>query len=683
MSTNRLAGETSPYLRQHADNPVDWYPWGPEAFEAARELDRPILLSIGYSACHWCHVMEKESFRDPDMAHLMNELFINVKVDREERPDVDQIYMRAVQTLRGQGGWPLTAVLTPDGRPFFGGTYFPPVARHGMPGFEDVLRATARAYRDQRDDVDRTATHLTESLARASALTSPEPRLDPDLLDDAFDRVADTFDRAHGGFGRAPKFPQPVVLDFLLGYYARTGHPDALDMVLATLDGMWRGGLNDQLGGGFHRYAVDERWLIPHFEKMLYDNALLARVYLDAWRHTGRADMRTAVERTLDWMLRDLGTSDGAFYSAWDADSEGEEGRYYLWTRDQIDALLGPDAEAFARTYDVSHAGNFEGRNILHLPRTVEQVAAALGSTVEDLEALLRRGRERLREARRERVAPALDTKVLTSWNGLALRALAEAGGAFSEPRYLRAGAACAEFLLSHVRKGDDLFRVWDGERARISAFLEDYAALGLGLLSLHAATSDPRWLHEVRWCVERTVTRFWHPGEGRLYDAAEDGETLIVRPREMQDSAVPSGNALAAELLIQAGRLWEEPAWTEIAERVLADLAPLASRHALGFGRLLSVVDLATHPAIEVALVSQPDTTPEPALVEAAMRRPLPGRLIAAGTPESAGAVSVLRDRPPVAAGTTAYVCRDHACSLPVTDPDALGALLDEARAG
>ena len=676
---NRLAAETSPYLLQHAHNPVDWFPWGDDAFARAQELDRPILLSIGYSACHWCHVMERESFEDPETAALMNELFVNVKVDREERPDVDQIYMRAVQSMTGRGGWPLTAVLTPDGRPFFGGTYFPPVPRHRMPSFEDVLRATARAYRDKRAEVESTAAQLTEMLERSSALGAAEPELDPDLLEDASERIRAEFDATHGGFGSAPKFPQPVVLDFLLSRYARSRDPDTLHAVEHTLTRMAQGGLQDQLAGGFHRYSVDVRWLVPHFEKMLYDNALLARCYVDAWRHTGQSRYGRVAVRTLDWMIRDLQAADGTFHSAYDADSEGEEGRYYVWSLEEVREFLGDEAEVFARTYDVSAQGNFEGHSILHLPHAPEAVARALEMDPDGLEAILARGRERLLAARAQRVPPARDTKALAGWNGMAIRALAEAGGAFGERRFVEAASACVRHWLDHMREGGVLHRVWDGERAHVPAFLEDHGALGMGLLALHAVTLDPALLDDVAWIAEEITTRFRDPDSGRLYDAPRDGEGLIVRPREVQDSATPSGNALAMELLVQAGRLFDRPDWIAAAEGALAALLPVAVRYPLGFGRLLAVADLTLHPALEVTVVG-PAGAERDVLVATTLARPLPGRLVA-GAEEAVETVPLLRDRPVQDGSPTAYVCVAGTCSLPVRDASALGALLDRAR--
>jgi len=545
---NRLARQSSPYLLQHADNPVDWYPWGPEALERARELDRPILLSIGYSSCHWCHVMERESFVDPAVADVMNRSFVSVKVDREERPDIDQVYMRAVQAMTGQGGWPLTVFLTPTGEPFYGGTYFPPAPRQGMPSFRQVLDATARAWDEQPEGVRKGAAQLLSALRRAQeAAGAGDGAAVPgeELLDVAVRLMARQYDPTWGGFGGAPKFPQPVTLEVLLRQHARTGEPEPLDMALHTLRRMASGGIRDHLGGGFHRYAVDARWLVPHFEKMLYDNALLARVYLDAYRLTGAADLREVAEHTLDYVLADLRDPRGGFYAARDADSEGEEGRYYLWTAGQVLAAL-PDEEArpFMRCYDVTPGGNFEGRNILWLPHDLETVARAGGIGVDDLRRVLTRARDTLLALRMERVPPRRDEKVLVGWNGMALRALAEAGGTLGRADYVDAAAVGADFVLTEARRDGTLHHTWKDGKAGVPAFLEDHAALGNALLSLHEATLDRRWLDEARWCCEETLRQFWEEGAGLFHDSsARDGERLFMRPRDPMDNATPSGN--------------------------------------------------------------------------------------------------------------------------------------------
>jgi uncharacterized protein len=704
---NRLARETSPYLRQHADNPVDWRPWSDDALEEARATDRPILLSIGYSACHWCHVMERESFADPGVAELMNRGFVNVKVDREERPDVDTIYMRAVQALTGGGGWPLTVFLTPDGRPFYGGTYFPPEPRHGLPSFRQVLEATLRAWEERRSDVDGAASEITGILDRANRISplagdeADVPGLDRSLTEAAARALLARLDPAHGGFGSAPKFPQPSVIDFLLAHHARTapdaGGSPALDAALLTLRAMARGGIRDHLGGGFHRYAVDARWLVPHFEKMLYDNALLAGSYLRAFQLTGEPVLEEVARETLDYLLADLRSPEGGFYAARDADSEGEEGRFYLWTRDEVDALLGEaESELFRRCYDVSSSGNFEGRNILHLPHDLEVIARGVETTPDALRERLARDRKVLFEARARRVHPARDSKILAGWNGLALRSLAEAGAALDEPHYLDAAREGTTWLLEALRPGGRLLHQVPGEGGRrIFAFLEDLASLGNACLSLHEATLEPRWLDESEAMAREIEERFREPESKLLYDTPTDGESLVVRPREVMDNAVPAGGSLAAELFLRLGRLLGRQEWTRAAEALVERERPGLVRMPSGFGHLLQVAEAIVRPPVEVALVGAAPSGEggaDPGLggadpgLDTLLRethRPfLPGRVVtgrhAAGP---APDTPLLEGRGPVDGKAAAYVCRNHACRAPVTSPRELAEALHEAR--
>ena len=683
---NRLAGESSPYLLQHAQNPVDWYPWGDEALERARESDRPILLSIGYSACHWCHVMERESFEDPGVAEAMNEAFVSVKVDREERPDIDQVYMRAVQAMTGQGGWPLTVFLTPSGEPYYGGTYFPPVARQGMPSFRQVLDAAARAWRERPDDVRKGAADLLAALRKAhEAAPGGAKGAIPGtgLLDEAVRVLTRQYDPVHGGFHGAPKFPQPVTLEVLLREHARTGEGEPLEMALHTLRRMAAGGIRDHLSGGFHRYSVDARWLVPHFEKMLYDNALLARVYLDAWLLTGAADLREVVEQTLDYLLADLRDPGGGFYAARDADSEGEEGRYYLWTPGQVLASLGDEeAGPFMRCYDVTPSGNFEGRNILWLPHDIDAVAHAESMEPEALRSLLATARARLLELRSERVAPARDEKVLVGWNGMALRSLADAGGALGRPDWTEAAAAAADFILDEVRRDGTLLHVWTDGKARIPAFLEDYAALGNALVSLHEATLERRWLTEARWCCEEVLRRFWDDGRGVLHDAEmRDGGGLFMRPRDPMDNATPSGNSLAAELLLRAGHVFGEARYREVAERVMARETDGMARYPTAFGRLLSAVDRAAAEPVEVAVVGPRASGETRALVRTALSVFHRNRTVVGRAPDEPGdGIPLLEGRGMVDARPTAYLCHGYVCDAPVTDAAALARGLAEA---
>ncbi|MHB1193196.1 MAG: thioredoxin domain-containing protein [Longimicrobiales bacterium] len=665
---NRLASETSPYLLQHAHNPVDWHPWGPEALERARQEDRPILLSMGYSACHWCHVMERESFEDPALAEVMNRHFVCVKVDREERPDVDQVYMRAVQAMTGSGGWPLTVFLTPEATPFYGGTYFPPTPRHGLPSFRQVLGAAADAFRDRRADVEKGSREIVDVLRRAQAGEADDGSAEPGtgLLDQAVEVLARQYDPTHGGFGRAPKFPQPVTLDVLLRQHARTGDARALQMALTTLRHMADGGIRDHLGGGFHRYSVDERWLVPHFEKMLYDNALLAQAYLDAWRLTGEGDLREVAEDTLDYILADLRSPQGGFYSARDADSEGEEGRFYVWTPAEVEAVLrAEDAALFQRLYDVTLEGNFEGRSILWLPHGLDAPARSLGVDPGEARQRIAAARARLREARSHRPPPFRDEKVLAGWNGLALRALAEAGGAAGRDDFLAAARSGGEFLLREMRRDGTLLHAWKDGTAKIRGFLEDYGSVGNAFLSLYEATLEPTWLEEARWCCQRVLEGFWDPETGLFHDTEHDAESLFLRPRDPMDNATPSGNSLAAELLARAGHLFGEARYTEVARRAVAREAEAMARYPTAFGRLLGVLDRLEAPPVEVVVVGPRGEAGTRALVAAALA-PFHRNRTVAGREESGAA--------------TAYVCRGYACRAPVGDP---AALAEELRGG
>ncbi len=546
--TNRLIYETSPYLRQHAHNPVDWYPWGEEALRRAREEDKPILLSIGYSACHWCHVMERESFENEQIAALMNQHFVNIKVDREERPDLDALYMGAVQAMTQHGGWPLTVFLTPDGVPFYGGTYFPPEPRHGMPGFPQVLLAVADAYRNRRGDVVAQAARVRKFLEQANrSLPGRQDLLQETLLSQATTAALRQLDPRYGGFGGAPKFPQPMTLEFLLRAWKRWSDPQPLHAVELTLEQMARGGIYDQLGGGFHRYSVDARWLVPHFEKMLYDNALLARLYLHAYQATGKVLYRRVAEETLDYVVREMTGPHGGFYSSQDADSEGVEGKFYLWTPEEVAAVLGErDARAFNALYDVTPQGNFEHRSILHLERPLDEVAAELGMAPAELEAVVAWARPKLYAAREQRVRPGRDEKVITAWNGLMLRAFAEAARVLERPDYRGLAVRNAKFVLGTLWQNGRLLRTFKDGQARIPAYLEDYALYSGGLLTLYEATFDPRWFRAARELADQMLALFWEPGDEAFYDTGHDQEQLVARPREVTDNAMPSGNSAA-----------------------------------------------------------------------------------------------------------------------------------------
>ncbi len=680
---NRLAQESSPYLLQHAENPVDWYPWGDEAFARARADDRPILLSVGYSACHWCHVMEHESFEDPATAAVMNELYVNVKVDREERPDVDSVYMSAVTAMTGHGGWPMTVFLTPEGTPFWGGTYFPPEPRHGLPSFQQVLQAISDAYRNRREAVEQSASELHEMLRQGAAMRAPSGALDVSALDRAYHLLAARFDARNGGFGAAPKFPQPMALEFMLRQAVRTGSGDARRIVEHTLRRMAAGGIRDHLGGGFHRYSVDAHWLVPHFEKMLYDNALLARLYLNAWQATREEGFRAVAEDTLAYVERDLLGPHGGFYATEDADSEGEEGIFYVWTPEEVDALLGPeDGPVFRAFYDVAPGGNFEGRSILHADRPPAQVAKETGVSEEALAAVLERGRPVLFAAREERIRPGRDEKVIVAWNAMMMRAFAEAARALESDRYRQVAVRNAEFLLRELRPEGRLMRTWKDGRARVPAFLDDHALLADALLSLYAATWDPRWVREARALADEVIERFWDEGEGIFFDAgAEESAELPVRPRELYDNATPSGSSAAALMLVRLARLTGEERYAKVAERAIEGTGELLARAPIGFGLLLSALDHQLSPHREVAFVGIPGEEATDALLRVVGRPWLPNVTVALRAPDAAEEVEaeipLLAGRTPVEGKPAAYVCERFACRMPVTTPDALAAEL------
>jgi uncharacterized protein YyaL (SSP411 family) len=674
--TNRLAHETSPYLLQHAHNPVDWYPWGDEAFAKAKVENKPVFLSIGYSACHWCHVMERESFEDAGTAATMNEHFVNVKVDREERPDVDAIYMAAVQAITGHGGWPMSVFLTPDGRPFYGGTYFPPADRQGMPGFGRVLEGVAKAWRDRRAEILASAGEMTEqlqSLGQAGSATGAI--LDPDLLDRAARALSRSYEPVHGGFGQAPKFPHAMDLQLLLRRHARTADVHALHMVRHTLDRMARGGIYDQLGGGFARYSTDDRWLVPHFEKMLYDNALLTTTYLEAYQAAKDPEDARVARETIDYVLGRMTDPDtGAFYATEDADSEGEEGKYYAWTAAEVREVLGDGRfPTFARAYDVTDAGNWEGRTILNLPAPLDQAAKALGRDADDLRRELAEGRAALLAARERRVPPAKDTKVLVSWNGLMIAAMALGGRVLDEPRYLAAAAKAAGFLLDRLRQPDGrLLHVWKDGRARLNAYLDDHAALALGLTRLYEATGEPRWIEDAAALADAMLDRFADPAGGAFFYTGSDHEALIVRQKEVIDNATPAANALAATALLRLGVLTGRERYEAAGRRAIEAVENVLRQYPTAAGQSLLALDFHLAPSREYAVIAGDD----PAEFEAAMRavfaRYEPNAVVApspagAATAGLAALVPLLADRPAKDGHVTTYVCQNHACKAPI----------------
>jgi len=653
---NRLAQETSPYLLQHRDNPVDWYPWGPEALARARQGDRPILLSVGYSACHWCHVMERESFEDPEIAAYMNEHFVNVKVDREERPDVDALYMEAVQAMTGHGGWPMTVFLDPEGVPFYGGTYFPPDEGRGMPSFRMVMEAVVKGFAEKREELRAGGARMRAHLGAIGRIEPAAEPADARLLEEAVAALRARADREHGGFGGAPKFPPASALELLLAGGER-------EIVETTLDAMLAGGIYDQLGGGFARYSVDAVWLVPHFEKMLYDNALLARVYLHGWQALGHERYRRVCEETLDWALREMRGPEGGFYSALDADSEGEEGRFYVWTPDEIRAVLGDGAEAVIEHYGGSERGNFEGRNILHLA----------GGPVAPEPAGLAVARRALYEARAKRAWPGLDDKRLTSWNALMVAALAEAGAVLEREDYLEAACACAGFVLESLRDQQGrLLRTYKDGEARLNAYLEDHAFLLEALLALYEATFERRWFEAAREVAETTIARFGDPERGGFFSTSEDHEALIARRKEIGDHPIPSGNSSAAMGMVRLAALTGERRYEQQAEGVFRLFAKPAAQQPEAFAHLLRALDFHLAQTKEVALIG--DHLAELAAVVRSAFRP---HLVLAGGPEGANTPPLLADRPAVGGKPTAYVCERFACQAPVTDPGALEELL------
>ena len=662
---NRLATETSPYLRQHADNPVDWYPWGPEALALARRRQRPIFLSIGYSACHWCHVMERESFQHAEVAAYLNEHFVPIKVDREERPDLDSVYMRAVQALTGRGGWPLTVFLTPSGQPFHGGTYYPPEPSHGLPGFLQVLRAVHEAWLTRRLDLNALAEELSGNLGGEVPKGDGGDTLNPEVLDRAIVKLLARQDERHGGWGTMQKFPHAMVLEFLLMRARGMPHDWPLEMAQRALDAMAEGGIYDHLGGGFHRYAVDPAWRVPHFEKMLYDNALLARVYLHAYQYTGEERYRQAVEGTLDYVERVLSDPAGGFYAAQDADSEGQEGRYFVWRADEVRHLLGDEAEAFATAYAITVEGDLDGGNVLRFEGDREAWADLQGA------------RAKLLRARQGRVPPAIDGNVVAGWNGLMLAAYAEASWTLGSDRYLRMAERNAAFLLREMVEGNRLSHVWSAGEAKLLGYLDDYAGVIEGLLTLYQATYEPLWFMAARDLADTMVARFAAP-DGGFYDTSDEHEELVARPRELQDNATPSGNALAVTVLQKLGALALDTRHAQMLDEALARMQPLMAEHPLGFGQWLQALSFELSRPLEIAIVGQLGEPATSALIGVARDGYRPFQVVAAGAPSAQGGeVPLLRERELVDGVPAAYVCRDLACQLPVTEPEELRELL------
>jgi len=696
--TNRLIHETSPYLLQHAHNPVDWYPWGEEAFQKARSENKLILLSVGYSACHWCHVMERESFENKDIAAIMNQHFVSIKVDREERPDVDGIYMQAVQALTGQGGWPMTVFLTPNGRPFYGGTYFPPRdRRYGgqvVPGFPRILLSMADAYENRREEVEEQANQIAEHLQQRSGSpfrhkgTTPGGTVPLELLNTASKALAADFDPEHGGFGSAPKFPNTMSLELLLrislhrlGQITSKPTRPELEIVETTLQHMANGGIYDQLGGGFHRYAVDTEWLVPHFEKMLYDNALLSRIYLHTYLVTNNPFYERIVEETLNYVIREMTSPEGGFYSTQDADSEGEEGKFFVWTPAEIEkALLPEDAPLFMQYYDVTSRGNFEGKNILHVEQDAQQVADDAHISLEELQASLQRSRKMLFKVREQRIRPGRDEKILTSWNGLMLRSFAEAGRYLNRPDYLNIAIANAEFLLRTVRPEGRLLRTYKDGRAHLKGYLEDYAFLADGLLALYEASFDPRWFAEARRLMDEAIQLFADEQNGGFFDTGSDHEALLSRPKEIMDNALPAGNSVATDVLLRLATFTGEDSYRQRAENYLHPLTDILIQHPQAFSHVLNALDFALSPVKEFAIMGDPHEADTRALLEVINNRYLPNSVLACAAPndtEAAQVVPLLESRPLKDGKATAYVCQNFVCAAPVNRVEELERLV------
>jgi uncharacterized protein YyaL (SSP411 family) len=678
---NRLIHETSPYLLQHAHNPVDWYPWGKEAFDKAKSENRPILLSIGYSACHWCHVMERESFENEKIARLMNDLFVNIKVDREERPDLDEIYMSAVQMLTGRGGWPMTVFLTPDGKPFYGGTYFPPEDRHGMPGFPKILVGVANAYRDRPQDVEKSVAQIVAALKRMSQSSPGTGSFTPEIIGESAQQIARAYDFDHGGFGQAPKFPNAGVYELFLRQYYHSKDERYREMVTHTLRQMANGGIYDHLGGGFHRYSVDEKWLVPHFEKMLYDNAQLVRIYAQAYCATGEVLFREVVVQTVDYLLREMGHGEGGFYSTQDADSEGEEGKYFVWTQDELSRILGDEAgEIFGRIYDVSEFGNFEGKNILHPVLAVDQAAKLFRKEPNEIAALVREGKSRLFAEREKRPKPFRDDKVLTSWNGLTLSGLAEAIKIWPRPDYVEAAQRTVAFFYKKMFRDKLLLHTYRHGEGKIFAYLDDYALLGLGLLDLYEAVFDRSHLERAEGLASILIREFGDDTDGAFFFTGKSHEQLIGRAKPVYDGSVPSGNAAAAQFLLRLYYFTGEADYLSRAETLLRCYYDAMHNQPFGFAHMLCALDLFLNKPKEIVIVGHQNDPKTRELICGIHHLYLPNKILQLASPdESLEKMSLLlAGKKQIDGQPTAYVCHDSICSAPVMNWEALKVLLE-----
>jgi len=674
---NRLASETSPYLVQHRDNPVDWYPWGPEALSRAAREDKPILLSIGYSSCHWCHVMAHESFEDPAIAAVMNTEFINVKVDREERPDLDAIYMQITVAMTGAGGWPMTVFLTSEGVPFYAGTYFPPADRFQMPSFRRVIGHVAEAYRSRRDSVDRTVRSVLDYVREGPRVSRAE--ITPALMEACVDALRATFDSVHGGFGGAPKFPPAMAIEFLLRHHRRTGSEPARVMAEETLARMARGGMYDQIGGGFHRYSVDAEWHVPHFEKMLYDNAQLASAYTSAFLLTREKFYARIAEETLDYVIRDLSSPEGGFYSSEDADSEGVEGKFYVWTPDQITGSDDRVSGLVRAYYDITPEGNWEQASIPRIREESSTVAGRFGMDVHEMRAAIDAARKHLLSVRSARVRPGRDEKVLASWNGMCLRAMADAAAVLGRERYLLAAEGCAGFILRNLVTADRVHHSFAQGRASQAGFLEDHACVADGLLALYEATADERWFTAARRVTDSALAHFSVEGGPGLFDTADDHEVLIARPRDLFDNATPAASSVMADVLLRLARMTGDAEYYARAEGLMSEIAGAASGAPTAFGRWLSVMEAVLFDPPEIAIVGPPDAGDTAGLLGIARQRYLPGRVIGIADPRRGpSSIPLLHGRDVIDGRATAYVCRRGQCRIPTTDAATFARQLD-----
>ena len=673
--TNRLINESSPYLLQHAHNPVDWYPWSMEAFEKAKKEDKPIFLSIGYSTCHWCHVMERESFENEQIAEIMNGHFVSIKVDREQRPDVDQIYMNAVQLMTGSGGWPLSVFLTPDGKPFYGGTYFPPKDSFGRPGFERLLLSIAEAWKNRRQELVDSAGNLSELLKSPTGPVEKR-KLSLQILTGAFKYFQDSFDAANGGFGFAPKFPQPTNLSMLLCYWQRSGDEQALQMVEKTLDAMAKGGIYDHIGGGFHRYSTDSRWLIPHFEKMLYDQALLSKLYLQAYQITGNKKYAEISKEIFDYVLRDMTDSKGGFYSAEDADSEGAEGTFYLWLPKQIASTLDKnEAKLFNAHYGVTEKGNFEeGKTILNIKTSIEQLGKKFNKSPNEIEKILANARTKVFQLRQKRVRPHRDDKVIAAWNGLMISSLAYGGAVLGEQKYIDSARRCAEFILSTLRKGGRLMRYYRNGQVIEKAFLDDYAFMIMGLLDLYEATFDAKWLIEAKKLSEQTIELFADSEKGGFFLTGNDGEKLIARTRPSSDGAVPSGNSIAALVLLKLGQMTMNQLFIEQGSRTLEAFSQQLEQSPAYSSAMLTAFNFWLGPAQEIVIAGNVDAKDTKKMLKLVRSKFLPNAVILLHEQGSKGTaieriIPFVKNQTVIEGKATAYVCENYICNRPVNN--------------